>query len=340
MLRAIMGFDHCQKNVVDSWIANSGWAIERHFSEPTAGKGIIVNSDAKLTTGPGSVATRSLFQINYSPYLSSGQANFLTIGFRTKIETAGFGNNDACLWFDYQRGNTGVILATMSGQFPTLAVGTEVFIECVINLATGGVEYYRNNALIASNANSLAGHVAQYKLGKFQTTMLGSSANNVGVLSYRDIYILDDVPGDGFTSRLGPKVIRPIGIDAVTPNDWTPSNGQTPLQILTAPTETANPGLMISASNLPIEVSLSSNIPADNKIEAIQVMYAGVGAQANSRIGAAIKSNGYLSSRRFATVGNTLKYGQMAGVLPRSPNGDSWTNASIDAASIVITPDQ
>jgi hypothetical protein len=333
-----MGFDHCQRNTVDAWIANSGYSIERYVNEPTNGKGIIVDVNAKLSTPAGTAATRSLAQVNLTPFMATSGAGWIWFGFRPKLETAGGALADWALWVDYQRGTTGVGVLNLGHLFGTITAGNTSFIEIGINLANGVCEYWKDGVL--ANTNTIfASMVAQFKLGNFQLTLLLASANTPAVVSYRDIYVLDDIPGDGFTGRLGAREIYPVTVDAVTPNDWTASNGQTPLEILTAPTQTANPGLMNSVSTQPLEVSLKSSIPADKKIDAIQLSFAAQGGSTTSRIGAVVKNGVYQSTQRLPIVGNTLKYGNIAATLPRNPDGTPWTNENLDTSKLVLTPD-
>lgn len=338
MLRALLGFDHCQRSTVDTWIANSGYLIERYVNEPTNGKGIIVDANAKLSTPAGSATTRGLAQVNLTPFMATSGAGWIWFGYRTKLETAGGVGSEWALWCDYARGTSGATVLSLTHVFGSLVAGTEAYIEIGINLSNGMCEFWKDGVLM-NTANLFSGHVAQFKLGNFQLTLLLSSPNTSSVISYRDIYVLDDLPGDGFTGRLGAREIYPVTIDAVTPNDWTASNGQTPLEILTAPTQTANPGLMNSVSTQPLEVSLKSSIPTNKKIDAVQLTFAAKGGTSASRVGATVKNGVYQSTQRLPTVGSTLKYGNVAAILPRNPDGTPWTNENLDTSKLVLTPD-
>jgi len=340
MLRAMLGFDHCPRNVANSWIANSGYSIERYYLDTGVGRDIIVDNNAKLSISAGNTAGRTLHVLNLSQFLVPNAANSFVFGYRAKMETAGGAVGDWALWVDYQRGNTGATILNLGHIFGTVTAGVEAYIEIVI-LTSGAVEFWKDGVLVSYNATLLSGMIAQLKAGNFSLVLLAATANTPAVISYRDFYLLDDVPGDGFTSRLGSRVVRPVTIDAVpVSTGWSATNSQTPLEILSAPIDTASPGLLTSSVGAQaLEVSLKSTIPANTKVEAIQLMAGALGSTAASRLGFSLKDANGVTSRRVVTPSTTLKYGLPTGCWTRSPSGQEWTNATIDSTSLVITPD-
>jgi hypothetical protein len=135
--------------------------------------------------------------------------------------------------------------------------------------------------------------------------------------------------------------VRPVTLDAVpVSTGWTPSNTQTPLEVLNAAIDVANPGILTSSQGAPaLEVSLKSNIPANTKVDAIQLMVAAQGETATSRFGAALKDASATTSRRTAIPGTAMKYNALTSVWARTPSGKEWDNTTIDNTSLVITPD-
>lgn len=341
MLRAMLGFDHCPRNVADTWIANSGHLISRYVNDPANGKGLIIDSNAKLTTVAGTSTARTLLVLNLSQYMVPAVASSIVIGYRTKLETAGGALADWALWVDYGPGTTAITILNMGHIFGTLTAGTEAYIEIVINLANGAVEFWKDGVMSSYNATLLSSIRTQLAAGNLQLVLQGATANTPAVVSYRDFYVLDDVPGDGFTSRLGPRVVRPLTLDAVpVSTGWTPSNAQTPLEVLNAAIDVASPGVLTSSAGAAaLEVSLKSNIPANTKVEAIQLMVGAQGETATSKFGVAMKDGSATTARRTAIPGTALKYGVTTGCWARSPSGKEWDNTTIDNTSLVITPD-
>jgi len=341
MLRAVIGFDHIAKNVQNSWLANCGYPLT--LSSGAAGKPLIINADGALTTISGvSSGQQTQSVLDLSPYMATSGFTTVTVGVRVKVlegvPTGPFSylgsavNGSDASW---------VYTWALAGSPPN-ATGSEFFVEYELNLAGNVVNLYVDGVLAVANVPMTAAVSNAIKTGKLVFFFAHTGQNMSHVYSVKDIYLLDNMAGDGFTKRLGSRRSVPVVPDAAVGAGWVTTDSSPLLTPLLVSPEVANPAFLTAPVNkTPLKVSLKGNVPAGGTVEAVMMMVSGKvdinGAVTKVRVedGAAVGADKALAVD-FTT---TLKYGLPAGIFIKHPSGVAWTNANLDTTNLVLSPD-
>lgn len=333
MFRGMYCFDHLPRNVITTWGANSGLPV----NILTTGKGVLIDDAGAISTVAGlSSGAPSQFQMRWTgifpvdvPVMWAAWRQRVVSGPGTGIfATIGdSANNYATLQFAN-------LPAEMQVQ------DAEFWMEVEVIPSTGLINFYANGTKLAYSYTVPAANLADLKKGNLTATLLCTGSNLSWITSYRDFIIYDSLPGDDFTARVGPRKVMPITPDAAAGTGWNSTDGQPLLDTLKAPLDKANPGFVTnSVGASPLEISLHSEVPSNYKIEMVQVQF---GAKSDSTIGttsARLKTGSSQSTAVTRSINPTVKYGLDVALLSKAPDGAAWTNAKIDATSLVITPE-
>lgn len=342
MLRAIIGFNHIAPNVVDTWIPTSGYKLTRYINELTYGRGFVIKPSGGLGVHTVPVATRSLGVLDLGAYLSKTTVpGFVYFGFKIRLEQEGtFTYTDLSAWLDNGNGTTAQGFCTFDQWFNANSkVGDEILVEITMNMANGQFDHHRNGIYMGTGTMT-AGNLAGIKAGNFSLLWSFASANGTGSCSVRNIWITDDLPGDGIVGRLGDVQVVPVVIDEASGANWAASDGGSILNALKAAPETANPALVSntsSAGDLAIGLSIPA-LGANQRIIGVQVQVAAKGSAAGN-VGVSAKQGANVTGKRSVAVTGTLQYGLPNRPWTRAPDGTPWTKTNVDATSVLITPD-
>jgi len=333
MLRAIIGFDHIGKNLAEaSWLPTCGYGITR----TSGNKLLLITPDGSLACAAGVSSGYTQSNLDLSPYLVPGITG-LTIGIRFKTIVAG---NSGQMFFVSSTGADPQYIAPFS-DLPAAAqlVGGEAYLEVVYNFTAGTYSLYWDSVLTYSGAIGTVNQT-NLKAGKLVLMMEHTAPSGSGVTGIKDIVIIDDLPGDGYTTRIGPRKCVPITADVASGTDWTVSDGGTILNALNAALETGTATCTSGPSKAPLVVSLNaSGIPAGANVDGIMLTLAGKTDVPAALTGVSLTNGAKTINGASKAIGTTLKYGNPMGTYARDPNGARWTAASIDSTSVSFTPD-
>lgn len=335
MLRALIGFDQCPRNVQNSWIANSGLPIGAGGYYGGANKPLIVNDAGVFTTIPGVASGGCMWPLNLTPYAKAG-ARKLVIGMRLFRYVQGGADT---LGYIGTTGGAADLLPSFSQLSLSAApAGSNWWMEILLDTLTATGYIYLDGVQVRSfsiptmNATLAGGTVLLW--------LMAAPQNVEGCLGYRDIYFLDELQGDGITARLGPRIVVPVSIDAASATDWTTTDSSPLLTTINAATSIVSPALAVSGpSKTPLNLSLKANIPAGGQVEGLMMLGSLKADSASLFVGSSISGGGSSTPVKTFQPGTTLKYGNMVSLFPRAPDGSRWTNANIDATSVLVTPD-
>lgn len=345
MLRAIIGTDNALKTtnpVVGATFAD-WWST---FGHPGMSVGTNINKVCVDQDGWISAMTNSADQI--VPFSMNGYVpanpNKLTIGFRIKT-LAVYANAHSIVHL-----NSGLIpndiscylfLAGPSGAPWLTGVGVEYYVELTYDFVAGTVATKVNGASLASYTPPAmsAAIKAQWVAGNGSIAIRLANSPG-GRYAVRDIYVLDDVAGDGMTAPLGDQKMYPLYLDSAVGVDWVTSTGTgTLLDALLAPppaTTTANsPG-----SKSPLDMSLRTSAPSGTKVNGVQINLVGnsLGAGAStSKV--EVSLNGSTSAAKFPTVPPATPTSTLVGLYSKAPDGTAWDTVKLDTAAVKLTPD-
>jgi hypothetical protein len=342
MLRAAIGFEHCVKNVVDTWMAQSGWAITRHILYPTYGKGLIINNDGWLTVPEGTApGTDTYAHIDLRPLLdTSGKATMISFGYRAKLikgAIAGLGN--LCLWGSNPSTAASHALATFANLFPTgTPEGTECLVEIVFDLVSTYRYTYVNGVMLGAGIYTGL-NTAAIKTGDFGIYWSPCPVNTTGYMAIRDIWVTDDLPGDGMTGRLGDMKVRPLPLVSAVGNGWSATDGGSLLDALNAPVDKVNPALVESSFGAaPLALKVSSALPGNEVVQAVQLILNAKGSSNTAVADVSMERNGVVTPKRRIQL-DTAQKGRSLRAWPFAPDGSRWSNANLGETTIKITPE-
>lgn len=355
MLRKTFAFDHCQKVdvlaattgiVAYDWYTNSGYSISlpAPYNVPP-----VMNSVISLD---GWLA----FQINTaltagaSPYtllnVNAGPSAATKVVFGARIRSWQTFNNTAYSVMAFYSANTNEQillgydeLVTIRGASPS---PFEFYVEVILDLTLNTREVWVNGALWKTTtltlnaANKAAVANGTYQLMLRQSLWTGQPSTNW----QRDIYVLDDVPGDGFVGRLGPQKLIPLYIDQAT-GSWVSDDGLTDLKATLNAPYPAGATLVSPATKDPLTLSLNAAIPDGYKVNGVSLWMGGKSLgdiPSNAKV--EIKQGGQTLAPVVIAVPRALSYGQQIAQLGAAPDGGVWTAAKLDQTTLVITPDQ
>jgi len=341
MLRALVGFDHCPKLLaLNSWQYNSGYTTYSPSLSGGFGKNIYIDNNGWLTTPAGvSPSGYTNLMLNLAPFPVSGTPTKIFIGIRMKVVET--------FQSSYYIGLTDLskyamqLLADSDLPAANSAVGAISYLEFVLNITTRVIAVYVNSTFI-KNVGMPAELTNAQLLARLFYLEFRFSGNNSGnsTMAYRDIYVSDDVAGDGFVGMLGPQQLVPIYADVISGTDWTTTDGGSLLSTLTRSADSTNTSVATSgASKAPLDISLKCDVADGQTINAVSLLFAGNGNTASNQFGVSLKNGSDTLAGAPVTPGTTLKYTFQLGVYPKAPGGVAWTKANIDSTSLLLTPD-
>lgn len=315
--KAMISFDHLPKSL-QTWTTYAD-----HDMTFNAGN-CIIDANGWLT---GLVGTQNqqMTTIPLAKHLVAPVAK-IWCGIRLRIEQAATSSRFV-IW---DGANTILLFSDL-----VQGAGAISYFEFSYTVATGVCERRMNGKPMADVKISVNNRALNFIIDS-----KGSSPNSY--IAYRDIYVNDDQ--GGVTGFLGSSIVGPVTFDVVTGTDWTTNpTGNTLADAIngagTVPTAiTAVSG----ASKANLVASMKPNLPAGVTATAIEIT---VGLA--SSVAAVVNCSTKLKSGASETAGNTVQgrasnaysYSNPAGVFPKSPTGEAWTNATIDVTDFVLTPD-
>jgi hypothetical protein len=334
MLRAIIGFDHIVKNVNDTWIPTCGYWLTKTATATT--RSLLINSDGALSCSAGN-STVIQGILDFTKYLTPPIANF-TIGFRVK-QTA-LGNSGAFVYLASDPAISATMTLLNFSSLPNVGtLNSEVYVEMSFDLTAGTVSYWLDEVFLTTV--SLTGvSLPNLRNGLVLFAFNLGAASTAGICSVKDIYLTDNIAGDGYTGRIGPRVCKPITVDVATGTDWTVSDGGTILNALNAAIETGTATVTSGPSKAPLVASLKADgIPVGANVEGIMLSLVGKTDNAPALTGVKLTNGSKTINGVSKAIGTTQKYGNPMGAYARAPDGSRWTAASIDSTTVSFTPD-
>jgi hypothetical protein len=340
MLRAAIQFDHCVKNVTDTWLATSGYAFTRYAQEPSNGKGFQVNNRGAITAPPGTSTTDTYATILFTGLMTNPTS--FTLAYRVTIEAVPLLPAHTMVSVDQNFNGTGsadggLIVSDFS---PNIAVGDTAYIEDVFDTVAGTVSVYVNNVFVRSKALSATLKTA-FAAGNFGVFFRLSPSNYAGGCSFRDIMLYDNVTGDTFNGRIGPRRLVPLCLDSAVGSAWAPLTGIYTTTLLdTLNWVLPSSGAAVQSTNTgALAVSLATFLPPNHTIDALVL---GMGGQAGDSTGITVNTtlttNGSTSTAKATAMPTAYTYNLPLGTFPTSPDGAAWTAASVDATTLTFTP--
>jgi len=344
MLRKIFAFDHCVRNVNDAaWIATSGYVVSRYNA--STGKPLIIDSNGALTSTTGtSTSAATIAGISFDQFLVPNPTK-IVIGFRHKTLVAGATGNFVALGPDIGFSTAGWVLDYSLLPTAAKAVGAEIYLEFEIDFTANTLAISGDGLLLSSvalTAVSTAAYIATMKTGKISLFFSLTLSGGTNLCSIRDMYILDNIAGDGIVARLGSVSTYPVYADeaTATPTAWAGSDGTTNMLTTLTAAQPATATVDSPTDKSPLKLSLKANTPEGFKINAVQLM-ASVIAKGNNATLAKIEvtQGGTTVQAGNLTVPKTQAYGSTIATLPTAPAGGAWDASKIDGTVITITPD-
>lgn len=344
MLRAIFGTDLCLKvnaPAVNATFAD-WWTL---FGNAGPAQGSNIARVAVDQDGWISAMYNSLEQV--VPLFLNGlvpaNPNKITIGYRLKTLAAYASLHSIISLTSVAAPNdfTTYLFAAGPGGAPWLTgIGTEYYVEHTYDFVAGTCVTLVNGVVApaftppAMSGATKAAWVAGTGALMFR---LGNAA--AGRYAIRDIYVLDDVVGDGNVAPLGAQRMYPIQVDSAVGAGWTPSAGGTVLDTLNA----APPAAAFVTSppdKTPLVSSLKHSIPDGSRIAGIQLMLTGQSlGDAASVEKVEVSQNGTTLAPIFASVPKAAQATAALGVYSKAPDGTLWSLAKLDATAVKLTPD-
>lgn len=351
MLRKTFGFDHCQK--VDAlsanpivgydWFTNSGYTVSLPSPYQGWNSGISLDGwlafNSNMNAGPGaspyallnvnagpSAATKLVFGSRIRSWQTYNSAAYPVLGFYSA-------NTNEQILFGYDE------MVAVRGANPS---PFELYVEVVLDLTLNTREVWVNGTLwktaafTLSATNKAAVASGAYQLMLRQSLWTGQPSTNW----QRDIYVLDDVPGDGMVARLGPQKLIPITIDQAS-GPWVSDDGLTDIKTTLNAPYPATATLVSPGDKTPLTLSLNAAIPDGYKVNGVSLW---LGAKSlgdvpsNTKV--EVKQGGQTLAPVVVAVPRVMTYGQPISQLNQAPDGGAWTAAKLDQTTLVITPDQ
>lgn len=348
MLRKIFAFDHCIKADALStavvaaydWVTSSGYTIVRGGNSSSGGNAMI-SLDGWLAYGlPGPWWSGYSAATTLYPQAPASAATKVFFGVRIRA-FATYAGGDNVILFGSQAILTFADLAPLRGG-ALINVAAEVYLEFVLDAVSGNVDIYNNGTFLKTKAAFLSATSKGFIASGGYTFSL-SQAVWVGVVTtnwYRDIYVIDDVPGDGFVGRQNPQRFIPVYLDGST-GPWVGDDGSTDLKATLNAPYPATPLVVSPIDKTPLVLSLTSAIPDGYKVNALLLTLDGKSLgdiPTNTKV--EIKQGGVTAPAVNLTTGRSLTYGQALGLFPLALDGGVWNLGKIDSTTVTITPDQ
>lgn len=345
MLRAIFGTDLALKTTnptVGSVTYPDWWTLS---GLPGAGQGTNIARMAIDQDGWIQAYTNSLDQI--LPIFLKGfvpnNPNKLTIGYRIRTAAAYSGSHSICHLAAESSPNDVscyLFLAGTAGAPWLTGTLTEYYVEHTYDFVTGVTSTLVNGVAQANYTGPVmsAGTKAAFVAGTGCLTFrLGTSVG--GRYGIRDLYILDDVAGDGMTGPIGAQRIYPVQLDVASGAGWIAAGGGTIMDTLNAPFPSAN-AVLSPSDKTPLDTSLKHSIPAGSRINAVQLAVTGVSmGDASSTSKIEITQGGTTLPAKFVNSPTAAAAVTPVGLFQKAPDGTAWSLAKLDATAVKLTPD-
>lgn len=350
MFRAMFGTDNALKvtnpaltGTFADWWTTSGI--------PGAGLGLAPNRACIDQNGWVSGMNSAANGVSLIPVVLTGlvpaNAGRLTICFKLKVLSAISGNYQIFSLAQEAAPTAKVdwLFTTAASWLTGQAVGTELFVEVFYTRSTGVVAFQINGTpQPAQRAVTLsAAGAAAWDAGKLAMNFVLSGIGDSGTTRFavRDIYVIDDVAGDGITGSIGQHAIRPVALASATGAGWTPSSGSLSLaDTMNQPLPSAVV-VKAPADKTPIVTTLAPVSPITGRITAVSLYMLGNGISTGPCNVKVEVGNG--STALPAKILQAPSAGNPPGVpiavLPKSIDNGVWSAAKIAALSIKITPD-
>jgi hypothetical protein len=352
MLRKTYAFDHCIKvdalaaSVIAAynWVSSSGFNITQS-ANASNGSNSVISLDGWLAFGLTSSWYGSATLVTtLLPGAPASAATKVFFGVRIRAFST-YATNDEVVWFGPSSGAQAILtfadLAPLRGSTPA-GTGIDLYLEFAIDAATGNVDIYNNGTFYKTKAALLtAGNKALIASGYYtfslrQTIWAGPVTTNW----FRDIYVIDDVPGDGFVGRQGPQRMFPVYLDSAV-GPWVGDDGATDIKATLNAPYPASAQVVSPTDKTPLVLSLAAAIPDGYKVNALTLTLDGKSlGDVPTLSKVEIKQGGVTVPAVNLTTPRTLTYSQPLGVFPLAPDGGVWDINKIDATTVTITPDQ
>lgn len=350
MLRAIIGTDLNLKTTNPAVGATfpDWWTLNNHYG-PALGNNIsraCVDQDGWISAMTNSIDTVVPFVMNgYVP----ANPNKVTFGFRIKT-LAAYGGAHSIIHLSAPNvpNDLGCYLFLAGSQAaPWLSgVGTEYFAEFTYDFvaATVAGRITTTDGTVTNLATYTppalnAGIKAQWLAGNgcFNFRLATSVGGRYAI---RDIYVLDDVAGDGNVAPLGVQRTYPVIPDLATGTDWALSAGTGTLldTLLALPPATTTINSPLNKN--PLNLSMKTTAPVGSRITGIQLAVTGMSlGDSPSSQKVEVTQNGVTAPAKIASLAKGVLSVGTIGVMTRAPDGTAWDINKLDATAIKLTPD-
>lgn len=326
-LLAAIGFDHLE--ALANWYSFMDAGVVAQTSGSPNPRALVTNGWLATANTVASVNDNLAIALRT---LAKPGATKVTIGVRCRSETA---TSVGIAMVSGGSGNVSVGSSGGAGYEPLAVAGGSAYLEFEVPLsgAPALVKRWVNNVQLADA--SVAGGLASGN-GSFYLFMKQASG---GRLAFRDIYVLDDT-GAEFNTRLGPRKLAPITLDACSAPNWSYTSGSA-LAALSTPGE--DPTVNKATSPLTKDVltaGLHATIETGAVIEAIVLNMGGKSlAAGTTTLGAKLKSGSDELALPDVVLPITQSVAIGLAIASKAPNGAAWTPALLEATDLVITPD-
>ena len=346
-IHAIIGLDHLPKMGVGGDFRNYSPPCLTWWSANRSSVPIQIGNDGWIRSNYAS-GIDAVAQVT-NPATLSDKTKLIFIGLRLRVDAVGStgASNPRGVMLDQTlepqtvSGRSYLFLIGQN-ELPAIAAGKEYYVELELNVETYVVRRWIDNVQLSDitvPANILRTMLAarQFILAMFTSTQ--TNAN--GRLSYRDIYISDDVEteDDKNVTKLGPRRIVPVTIQAAEGQDWVSTSGNGLVQDLQVPLTSAGNGVTSPATPTPLEVTLSAAVPAGYGVSAIQMQSSAYqAAGASMMLDIALEKGGSSKALSSHSLSTTTRHGLAGKPQALSPDGLVWDNAIIGQTKLVLTP--
>ena len=340
MLRAIYSFDHCPRTQSP---VQGGVLVSPQVG---IGQGILLPQPANVAVDQngfigGYRAAESFVTIDLTGVLPPNQTK-VTVGFRM-LTLMVYASLHSLIHF--APASAGADTAGyLFGMGPTApwsqTLNAESYVEVTYDFAAGSASVLVNGvpAVFGQGPALSAATKAAFAAGTGAINFrLASSATFRYAI--RDIYVVDDVAGDGMVGPIGPQKMFPIILDAADGAGWTASGAATPLDVLNTALP-GNPYTSSPADKTPLVTSLKTTAPLGSRVNAVSLSLSGTSVgdgPSTSKI--ELSQGGQTLTPKFVVVQRAITYAAPIGIFPKAPDGATWDLAKIDATTLKLTPD-
>lgn len=324
-IKAIIGFEHLPQNDV-SWATYATHGLTR--GNDSSLQSVIVNGWIVDKVTGGSACR---YSIPLAPYMQAPVAK-IWFGFKLRINQ----NPNPGAGIVYLNGTYVLIISEIVG----LVLGTSYHMEFSYDLTTGVVERWINGTKIGNASGNPGAGLRNLILG------LEGKGSVAAMIDWRDINVVDDQgAAQGYpVGPLGPREVVPVTFSSMDGSDWATTPGGTSL--LTAISEAGtDPTAKYATSNIntkgPLTGVMSAAIAGGKNVAAIEMVATvqsagsvGVNNATKLKKGADEVAGSFINA-----IPGSWNFNASLGVFHKAPGGQNWSNATIAATSVVLTPD-